>query len=254
MIDDLKGDESWRMFRIISEFTEGFEELSDLGFAVTLFGSARTRIDDPYYQKAQELARRLAVEQFAVITGGGPGIMAAANQGASEGGTTSVGLNIELPFEQTPNPYQNLSLDFRYFFVRKVMFIKYSMGYVCMPGGFGTMDEFFEALTLQQTQKIYRMPLVLFGVKFWSGLLDWMRNTMLTHGTINESDFDFITVTDDIDEVVRLMVEHRNWKYEQIRAAKLEELRKQFGPDAKEECLQQLCGQAAPCPRRPETK
>jgi uncharacterized protein (TIGR00730 family) len=253
MIDDLKGDESWRMFRIISEFTEGFEELSDLGFAVTLFGSARTKPDDIYYQQAETIARKLAAEEFAIITGGGPGIMAAANKGAAEGGTTSVGLNIDLPFEQTPNPYQNQPLDFRYFFVRKVMFVKYSMGYVCMPGGFGTMDEFFEALTLVQTQKIYRMPLVLFGVKFWSGLLDWMRNTMLPHGAISETDFDFITVTDDVDEVIRIMVEHRRWKHEQIRTAKLEHLQKHFGPDAKEEwleCLERICDPASPFIRR----
>jgi uncharacterized protein (TIGR00730 family) len=253
MIDDLKGDESWRMFRIISEFTEGFEALSDLGFAVTLFGSARTQPDDLYYRKAQELSQRLAAEKFAIITGGGPGIMAAANKGAKEGGSRSVGLNIDLPFEQTPNPYQNLPLDFRYFFVRKVMFVKYSMGYVCMPGGFGTMDEFFEALTLVQTRKIYRMPLVLFGVKFWSGLLDWMRNTLLTHGTIAESDFDYITVTDNVDEVVRLMVEHRQWKHDQIHQARLEHLHKHFGENAKEEwleCLEKLCEPNSPFLRK----
>jgi uncharacterized protein (TIGR00730 family) len=211
MIEDLKGDESWRMFRIISEFTEGFEELSDIGFAVTIFGSARTKADNPYYQQAEQIARRLAEEDFAIISGGGPGIMEAANKGAAECGATSVGLNIELPFEQHPNPYQNLALEFRYFFARKVMFVKHSMGYVCMPGGFGTMDEFFEALTLIQTNKIYPMPLVLVGRKFWQGLLDWARDNLLAEGTISESDFDLITLTDDVEEVVQIMTEQRQW-------------------------------------------
>ena len=202
MIDDLKGDESWRMFRIISEFTEGFDKLSDIGFTVSVFGSARTEPNDPYYLKAVEASRRLAKENYSIISGGGPGIMAAANQGAAEQGAISVGLNIDLPFEQTPNEFQNKSLEFRYFFVRKVMFVKYSMGYVCFPGGFGTLDELFESLTLVQTNKIYKIPIILFGVDFWSGLIDWMKDKLLTHNTISEEDFDLILLTDSIDEAV----------------------------------------------------
>lgn len=244
MIEDLKGDESWRMFRIISEFTEGFEALADIGFAVTLFGSARTKLEDPYYQAAEEIAGQLAEEGFSIISGGGPGIMEAANKGAVEHNATSVGLNIELPFEQVPNSYQNLALDFRYFFARKVMFVKYSMGYVCMPGGFGTLDEFFEALTLMQTNKIYPMPLVLYGIEFWEGLLRWMRKTLVDHGTISVEDFDLITLTDDPREVVAIMKQHREWKQRQIRQANLEHLRQHFGEQIQEEwldCLDKLC-------------
>jgi uncharacterized protein (TIGR00730 family) len=244
MIEDLKGDESWRMFRIISEFTEGFEELSDIGFAVTIFGSARTKPEDPYYQAAEQIAGLLGDEGFSIISGGGPGIMEAANKGGAEHNATSVGLNIELPFEQIPNQYQNLTLDFRYFFARKVMFVKYSMGYVCMPGGFGTLDEFFEALTLMQTNKIYPMPLVLFGVEYWEGLLSWMRGKLIEHGTISEEDFELITLTDDPQEVAAIMKQHRDWKKEQIHRANLEHLRKHFGEEAKEEwlaCLESLC-------------
>jgi len=212
MIDDLKGDESWRMFRIISEFTEGFDRLSNLDYAVSIFGSARLSPDNVYYQQTVELAKALGEKGFGVITGGGPGIMEAANKGALEQGVPSVGLNIRLPQEQEPNPYQNLSLEYRYFFARKVMFVKHSMGYICMPGGFGTMDEFFEALTLMQTVKIYPMPLVLFGVDYWQGLLDWMRASMLKEGAISESDFDYITLTDDIEHTVSIMEEHRIFK------------------------------------------
>lgn len=212
LIDDLKGDESWRMFRIMSEFTEGIDKLSDLGYAVSIFGSARLQPDNGYYQQAVEIAHRLAKEGFGIISGGGPGIMEAANKGALEENVKSVGLNIRLPQEQAPNPYQNISLDYRYFFVRKVMFVKHSMGYVCMPGGFGTLDEFFEALTLMQTEKIYPMPLILFGVEFWQGLIEWLKKTMLPNGTISGSDFEFITLTDDIDEVVSTLVKHREWK------------------------------------------
>ncbi len=212
LIDDFKGDESWRMFRILSELTEGIDKLADLGHAVSIFGSARLQPDNPHYQKAVEIAQRLAKNNFDVITGGGPGIMEAANKGALDEDVKSVGLNINLPQEQAPNPYQNVSLDYRYFFVRKVMFVKHSMGYVIMPGGFGTLDEFFEALTLMQTEKIFPMPLILFGVDFWEGLIDWLRGTMLANGTISEEDFEFIKLTDDIDEVVSIMVKHREWK------------------------------------------
>ncbi|MDD3763540.1 MAG: TIGR00730 family Rossman fold protein [Nevskiales bacterium] len=163
MIEDLKGDESWRMFRIISEFIEGFDKLSQLGFSVSIFGSARLEENSPYYRQAETIAQLLARNGFTIITGGGPGLMEAANKGAYDVHGRSVGLNISLPVEQHPNPFQDLALQFHYFFARKVMFVKYSMGYVCMPGGFGTLDEFFEALTLMQTHKIYSMPLVLFG-------------------------------------------------------------------------------------------
>lgn len=220
MIDDFKGDESWRLFRIIAEFTEGIDALSDLGFAISIFGSARVTPDNIYYEKAELLARRLAQEGFATITGGGPGIMEAGNKGAKECMAKSVGLNIDLPMEQSPNPFQNISLNYRYFFARKVMFVKHSMGYICMPGGFGTFDEFFEALTLLQTNKIYPIPIVLFGKDFWQGLLDWMSAQPLKHGLISPEDLELLTLTDDIEEVISIMVEHRKYKMLKIRRAK----------------------------------
>lgn len=216
MIDDLKGDEAWRMFRIISEFTEGFDKLADIGFAVSIFGSARLKPEDPYYQKAVLISQQLAQEGFSIITGGGPGIMEAGNRGAALAGGKSIGLNIELPHEQIPNPYQNFPMHYRYFFARKVMFVKYSMGYVCMPGGFGTLDEFFEALTLMQTMKIYPLPLILFGGDYWQGLVDWMKGVMLDNSTVSGEDFDYLTLTDDIEEVVDIMVKHRAWKESMI--------------------------------------
>ncbi|WAR44784.1 LOG family protein [Methylomonas rapida] len=212
IIDDLKGDQSWRIFRIISEFTEGFDELSGLCDAISIFGSARLVPDSFYYQKTVELAELLSKEGFAIISGGGPGVMEAANKGAIAQNQPSIGLNIELPMEQKPNPYQNLSLNFRYFFVRKVMFVRYSMGYVCMPGGFGTLDEFFEALTLMQTHKIYPLPLVLFGSDFWSGLMDWLENKLIDYSVISPEDLRLITVTDDPQQVVDIMAAHRDWK------------------------------------------
>lgn len=214
-IDDVKGDQSWRIFRIISEFTEGFDKLSCLGDAISIFGSARLKPSDPYYLKTIELAELLGQHDFAIISGGGPGIMEAANKGAYLQKQPSVGLNIELPKEQQANPYQNISLDFRYFFVRKVMFVRYSMGYVCMPGGFGTLDEFFESLTLMQTRKIYPLPLILFGSDFWSGLLAWIKDKMLQYQTISPEDLDYITITDDPQEVLTIMLEHRTWKNQQ---------------------------------------
>lgn len=223
MIEDLRGEESWRMFRIISEFTEGFDKLSDLGWAVAIFGSARLRPENPYYRAAEELAAALAAEGCSVITGGGPGIMEAANKGALAVGAESIGLNIELEHEQHPNPYQSRVLSYRYFFARKVTFVKYAMGYVCMPGGFGTLDEFFEALTLIQTHKVYPFPLVLFGSEFWGGLIDWLRDSMVPLGAIEADELGWITVTDDIQEVVRIMSQHRDWKEmkrEEARAAK----------------------------------
>ena len=215
IIEDLKGDQSWRIFRIISEFTEGFDELSGLCDAISIFGSARLTPDNFYYQKTVELAELLSKEGFAIISGGGPGIMEAANKGAHLQDQLSIGLNIELPMEQKPNPYQHLALNFRYFFVRKVMFVRYSMGYVCMPGGFGTLDEFFEALTLMQTHKAYPLPLVLFGTDFWNGLMDWLTSKMIEYGTISPEDLDLITVTDDPQKVVDIMVAHREWKNKQ---------------------------------------
>ncbi len=219
-LEEVKGDEAWRMFRILSEFTEGFDKLSDLDFAVTIFGSARFNKENKFYKKTIELAEALAKEGFPIISGGGPGIMEAANKGADEVDQVSVGLNIDLPHEQQKNPYQNLSLNFRYFFARKVMFVKHSMGYVCMPGGFGTMDEFFEALTLMQTNRIYHMPLILFGSEFWQGLIDWMKQTLILHDTVSDVDFDLIKLTDDIDEVVSIMKSHRVWKQEQIESSR----------------------------------
>jgi uncharacterized protein (TIGR00730 family) len=212
IIDDLKGDQSWRIFRIISEFTEGFDRLSGLCDAISIFGSARLEPDSYYYRKTVELAELLGKNDFAIISGGGPGIMEAANKGAHLQKQPSIGLNIELPMEQKPNPYQDISLDFRYFFVRKVMFVRYSIGYVCMPGGFGTLDEFFESLTLMQTHKIYPIPLILFGSDFWGGLLHWLRTTLIEFGTISPEDMDLIHITDDPQEVVDIMVKHRDWK------------------------------------------
>ncbi|MDH5573583.1 MAG: TIGR00730 family Rossman fold protein [Gammaproteobacteria bacterium] len=220
MIDDLKGDESWRMFRIMSEFTEGFDKLSDIGFAISMYGSARYKPGDHWYEQALLISQKLSENGFTIITGGGPGIMEAGNKGASFVKGKSVGLNIDLPFEQTPNAYQQIAMNYRYFFVRKVMFVKYSMGYVCMPGGFGTMDEFFEALTLIQTKKIYRIPLILFGAEYYKGLVDWIKDTMIKDGTISSDDLDIITITDDVDEVVSIMKSHREYKIKMIKQDK----------------------------------
>jgi uncharacterized protein (TIGR00730 family) len=200
--------ESWRVFRIMSEFVDAFETMTRVGPAVSVFGSARTEPDDKYYQLAVECGRKLAEKDFEIITGGGPGIMAAANQGASEAGGTSVGLNITLPMEQDSNPFQNVEIDFRYFFIRKVMFVKYARGFIIFPGGFGTMDEFFESLTLMQTLKIVPFPVVLIGREFWTGLLDWMRSVLAEQfQTIGTEDFELFHVTDDIDEAVRIVHE-----------------------------------------------
>ncbi|MHC5022441.1 MAG: LOG family protein [Planctomycetota bacterium] len=200
--------ESWRVFRIMSEFVEAMETMARVGPGVSVFGSARTKPGDRYYQVAVDCAAKLVKKDFAVITGGGPGIMEAANKGASEAGGTSVGLNITLPMEQEPNAYQNVELDFRYFFIRKVMFVKYAHGFVIFPGGFGTMDEFFESLTLIQTLKITPFPVVLIGTDFWAGLMDWMRETMCEQfQTISPSDFDLFHLTDDPDEAVQIVHE-----------------------------------------------
>lgn len=200
----------WRVMKIQAEFVEGFNDLSEVGPAVSVFGSARTPKDHPTYAQAEAVGRGLAEAGFVVITGGGPGTMEAANKGALEAGGESIGLGIELPFEARLNDYVSFGLNFRYFFVRKMMFVKYSQGYVVMPGGLGTMDELFEAMTLSQTQKITQFPVVLMGVEHWQGLLDWMRETMLADGRIKQSDLDMITLTDDVDEAVELMLKARD--------------------------------------------
>ncbi len=195
----------WRVLRIQAEFVEGFGALAELGPAIAVFGSARTRLDDPYYAKAVDLGRSLVDAGFAVITGGGPGAMEAANKGASEAGGVSVGLGIELPFEQGVNEYVNIGINFRYFFARKTMFVKYSQGFVVLPGGLGTFDEMFEALTLAQTRKVTSFPVVLVGVDYWSGLLDWLRNTVAADGKISEADLEMLTLTDSVEEAVAIM-------------------------------------------------
>jgi hypothetical protein len=208
MIEDLRHSETWRVFRIQSELVEGFETLYDLGPAVTIFGSARLKEDSHFYHQALLVGKMLADAGFAVITGGGPGIMEAANKGAKLGKGKSVGLNIHLPHEQVHNQYQDISLAFRYFFVRKLMFIKYAMAYVIFPGGFGTMDELFEALTLVQTGKIESFPIILFGREYWQGLLDWMKKTLVEEGTITQEDFALFQIVDDPDEVCTLLREY----------------------------------------------
>ena len=203
VVDALSIDESWRIFRIMAEFVEAIETLSRVKRAVSIFGSARTMPDDPYYQKAELLARRLVEKGFGVITGGGPGVMAAANKGAAEAGGQSVGMNIRLPAEQKPNPYANISIDYKYFFIRKVMFVKYAVAYVILPGGFGTMDELFEALTLIQTKRIKSFPVILMGSEYWKGLFDWLRKTMLRDNKISPEDLERFQIIDDPDEAVK---------------------------------------------------
>lgn len=203
VVDSLSIDESWRIFRIMAEFVDAIETLSRVKNAVSIFGSSRTKPDDPYYQKAELLARLLAEKGFSVITGGGPGVMEAANKGAAEAGGRSVGMNIRLPFEQKPNPYANISIDYKYFFTRKVMFVKYAMAYVVMPGGFGTLDELFEALTLIQTKRIKPFPVVLMGSEYWKGLIDWLRKTMLHDNKISPLDLDLFQIIDDPKKVVK---------------------------------------------------
>ncbi len=206
--NEIKTNDTWQIFRIMSEFVDGFETLSKLGPAVTIFGSARAKPGSEHYEKAVEIARRLAKEGYGIITGGGPGIMEAANKGAQEEDADSIGLNIDLPFEQHHNPYidEDKLLDFRYFFVRKVMFIKYAQAFVVMPGGFGTLDELFEALTLIQTHKIQKFPVILFDSSFWKGLLDWIHSELLDkYKYISPEDLDIIHVTDSVDEVVDII-------------------------------------------------
>jgi uncharacterized protein (TIGR00730 family) len=203
---DFTRTDPWRVMRIMGEFIEGFDTLASVDKAVTIFGSARIGPDDPHYDAAMETARLLAKAGFAIITGAGPGIMEAANKGAQLGGGRSIGCNIELPFEQGANPYVDTLVNFRYFFVRKTMFIKYSVAFVIFPGGFGTLDELFEALTLIQTGKIYRFPVILFGRYYWAGLLRWLQARVLSEGKISEGDLDLMLVTDDPAEAVQAIV------------------------------------------------
>jgi len=208
--DEFTRTDTWRVFRIMGEFVQGFEELATITRGVAIFGSARTPPDDPEYKAAQETAALLAHAGFAVITGGGPGVMEAANRGAFEAGGMSVGCNIELPFEQKANPYQTKSLTFKYFFVRKMMFVKYSQAFVIFPGGFGTLDELFEALTLIQTHKIRDFPVVMFGSRYWKGLLDWVRDVALQEGKIAEHDLHLLHLTDSPSEVVQIIVDSQS--------------------------------------------
>ena len=204
--DEFLHTDTWRVFRIMGEFVQGFEDLAQITNGVAVFGSARTRPDDPVYQAARETTALLAQAGFAVITGGGPGIMEAANRGAFEAGGTSVGCNIELPHEQYANPYLTLSLKFKYFFVRKMMFVKYSNAFIIFPGGFGTLDELFEALTLIQTHKIRDFPVVLFGSRYWDGLLSWIRDFAMKEGKISEQDLRLFHITDSPAEVVQVVM------------------------------------------------
>jgi len=203
IIDDFKIGEAWRLFKIMGEFVEGIERLHDIGPAVTIFGSARIKEDDPIYKKTEEIAALFVKSNFAVITGGGGGVMEAGNKGALKAGGTSVGMNIVLPFEQKPNDYSNIKLEFKYFFIRKVMFVKYATAYIIMPGGFGTMDELFEAVTLIQTHRIKPFPVILVGTDYWSGLLEWIKATLLEHHKISDNDLDILQIMDDPEEIVR---------------------------------------------------
>jgi hypothetical protein len=206
--NEIKTNDSWAIFKIMGEFVSGYEKLSQIGPCVSIFGSARTKPGHKYYELTEEIAKKIVEAGYGIITGGGPGIMEAGNKGAHLGGGTSVGLNIDLPFEQHDNPYidSDKSLDFDYFFVRKVMFVKYSQGFVVMPGGFGTLDELFEAITLIQTKKIELFPIILVGKDFWSGLFDWIKDTLLTkHGNISPKDLDLIHIVDTSDEVIYIL-------------------------------------------------
>jgi uncharacterized protein (TIGR00730 family) len=203
--NDFFSGDPWRVFRIMSEFVEGFEVLSKIGKAVSIFGSSRLRPNSKYYKLAEEIAYLLAKEGYSVITGSGPGLMEAANKGTKRAKGTSIGLNIHIPSEQKPNPYVDLLLEFRYFFVRKVMFVKYAKAFVILPGGYGTLDEFTEALNLIQTERIPKFPVVLFGSNYWKGMLDWLKNTVLKNGNISREDLDIFTVADTPKEVVAII-------------------------------------------------
>jgi uncharacterized protein (TIGR00730 family) len=205
LIDDFTLKDSWRMFRFLAEFVEGFEVMPEVHPAVTIFGSSRAKPESPYYKITVKVARLLVENGFNVISGGGPGIMEAANKGAAEAGGKSVGLHIQLPNEQKPNKYANVRLGFRYFFIRKVMFVKYAVAYIIIPGGFGTLDELFEALTLIQTKRIKYFPIILMDSQFWSGLLDWVKNTLIKENTVSKSDFDIFNVVDTPEEAISII-------------------------------------------------
>lgn len=202
-------EDPWRVFKIMAEFVESFDTLSRIPAAVTIFGSARTKPEDPYYKAAVAIANGLAKEKFAVITGGGPGIMEAANKGAAQAKGASVGLNIELPFEQKGNRHSNVSVNFHYFFSRKVCLVKYSMGFIYMPGGFGTLDELFEVVTLVQTRRIPAFPLVLYGRAFWQGLIDWSKQTLETNGMISPGDCELLKFADTPEEAIKIILDYR---------------------------------------------
>jgi uncharacterized protein (TIGR00730 family) len=202
VVDDITLKDTWRLWHIMAEFVEGFENLSDLSPAVSLFGSSRCKEGDLLYTRTYNIAKLLARNKFNIITGGGPGCMEAANKGASEEGMKSVGVNIELPFEQKPNPYANVSLHFRYFFVRKVMFVKYAVAYIILPGGFGTLDECFEAITLIQTRKMRPFPVILVDSSYWGGIIEWIRETLLANNMIDKEDLNIIRVMDEPTEIV----------------------------------------------------
>ncbi len=208
-MEDLKHSETWRVFKIQSELVEGFETLNGIGPAVAVFGSSRMEPGSYYYEKAVELGKRLSDAGFSVISGGGPGIMEGANKGAKEGKSKSIGLNIEIPAEQPPNKYQDISLSFRYFFIRKLMFVKYSIAFIIFPGGFGTMDELFEALTLSQTKRIGVFPIILFGREYWKGLIDWFRSNLVPNNTIAPEDIDLLSLVDDINETCQILGKYK---------------------------------------------
>ncbi len=221
----------WRVLRITGEFVEGFDALAKIGPAVVVFGSARIDRDDPIYKSTVEVTRLLGESGFSIITGGGPGLMEAGNEGALAAGATSIGLNIELPFEQSVNPFVDLAVEFRYFFVRKTMFVKYGMAFVIMPGGFGTLDELFEALVLIQTGKIRNFPVILFGSAFWQGMLDWIRDYLLAGGMINKNDLDLLIVSDSPEEVRDIIVaalQNPEWRTKQESGAR-ETARRAYG-------------------------
>jgi uncharacterized protein (TIGR00730 family) len=204
IVDDLNvGGEAWRLFKIMGEFVEGFDTLNEIGPAVSFFGSARIKPSDPIYKKTEKIARLFVENNFAVITGGGGGVMEAANKGATEAGGTSVGLNIILPFEQKPNSFTNVKLEFKYFFIRKVMFVKYAAAYIILPGGFGTLDELFEAVTLVQTHRIKPFPLILVGSDYWAGLNDWIKTRLLSEKRISPEDIEILQVMDEPEEIVK---------------------------------------------------
>lgn len=205
-INDFKSGESWRLFKIMGEFVEGIDGLHNIGPAVSIFGSARTDPDHPYYKKAESLAALFAKNGYSVITGGGAGIMEAANKGAAEEKAGSIGLNITLPFEQKPNSYASTQIEFKYFFVRKVMFLKYAQAYIIMPGGFGTLDELFETITLIQTHRIRKMPIILVGIEYWEGLIEWVKDKLLNEKMISEKDLNLFHLLDDPDDIVKIVM------------------------------------------------